>query len=262
MQELTKSVLPIFLLIGLGRMIRQLKIVDIKGMQGVKRIVTDIGLPVLVFWIFFTIDLRVECLLVIIISFGIFLPKYIEELLLRRTPWFRYRLLPYLTSGFAFGLFGRPLFLIVFGYSSVYGVYIIDIGHELFIWPLMIPFMKAELRGERLSMHTVKDIVTSPIIIGMVAGLALKLLGQREIIQTTFFLDGIYRIIEMIAAMITPLVLIVVGHGIVIEKHYIIKSLKYVFIRLAVILLIGYKAKFCCSTESSMIPFSILVFAR
>ena len=71
-----------------------------------------------------------------------------------------------------------------------------------------------------------------------------NILGFAELFRTNALLIGFYSTIQYIANLGTPLILLIIGFTLRFNKEYTKKSIKFVTIRMIVILVVGYLIKF------------------
>ncbi len=75
---------------------------------------------------------------------------------------------------------------------------------------------------------------TSPVIIGVVAGLILNILGVPERVESIPLAEGVLNTINMLGSTTIPLILIVVGYGIRLDMEKLVYSARVIIIRMLV----------------------------
>jgi len=243
MQGLITKIIPILLLILFGYYIREGKIIESKSMQGVRDIVIKVAVPLLLFKIFLTMELKKEYIWVVFTMMVFFFISYIAGKLLFSLKIFNYRLLPYVTTSFAFGLLAVPLFQGVFGESSLGAISVLGIAQELFVWIFLVSILRFEFNNEKISLRSVYKVITTPLILCVLLGVVLNILNVDVLIQKNFILKGVYDSVDSLSSVVSPLLLVIVGYGLVIKKHYLKKAVKFVFVRVLVVFTFGYAAK-------------------
>lgn len=241
--ELLAKVLPILILFGLGFIINKSKYLSKQTIDGFKKIVIDIALPSVLFIAFINLDFRTEHIGLTLSIFLLCIIMMIVGFLLKRIPGLNNPILPFVISGFTFGLLGIPLYSTVFGEKNLGSMAIMGIGHEFFIWFIYVAVMKFVINKERINLDTVKSFLTSPLIIAIVAGLGINILGFRHFFVDIPILEGIYLTIESMSKVATPLILIVVGYGLSFDKRYMKDTIIFVALRFILTLGIGYAIK-------------------
>jgi len=243
MQELVVKIMPIIILILIGYLIRVSKFMDDEGMAGVRNIVLKVGVPLLLFKIFFEMQLRKEYFLVVIIMIGIYFLAWVWGKQLRRLKAFNFKLLPYITTGFAFGLLGVPLFQAVFGEANLGSISVLGIAQELFVWIILVSLLKFEMNNEKINGKSILNVLKTPLILCVLAGVILNIFNVNVIVGNNFILKGVYNSIGSLASIVSPMLLVIVGYSLVIRKDYLVQALKFVFVRLVVVFVCGYAIK-------------------
>lgn len=171
-------VAPIFAAVFLGMLARRKKLLTREGVQGLQQFVMNFGLPCVVFNSCLTADIGAEALT----SMGLVLP-----LTLLGTFWafrarrkqFPYHNLPQLFAAQETGMLGIPLFMILFGADQAYRMGVLDLAQAVTAYPV-IAILSANA-GENPSTGTiVKKVITSPLLVMSMLGLALNLSGTGD----------------------------------------------------------------------------------
>ncbi len=116
-----------------------------------KKIVIDIALPSVLFIAFVNLDFKTEYFGLILSIF--FIVYYYDDsrfFLLKKIPVMNHPILPFILSGFSFGLLGIPLYITVFGEANLLSMAVMGIGHEIFIWFVYVTVMKFVMGKEKL----------------------------------------------------------------------------------------------------------------
>lgn len=242
--ELLAKVLPILILFGAGYLIRKTGFLSEEAINGFKKLVIDIALPAVLFIIFVNLDFKKEYLGLIVSIILLCCVMLAIGFLLNKIPSINNPILPFVMSGFTFGLLGIPLYNTVFGEANLPSMAVMGIGQELFLWFVYVSVMKVVLSKEKVGLSTFKGFLTSPLIIALVSGLAINLLGFSHLINEQPILNGFYVTLEYFSKIATPLILMVIGYGLAFNKEYTRLTVIYVTMRFAIMLSIGYIIKF------------------
>lgn len=243
MTEAFTKIVPILLLILIGYLIQYKKLADEHTMHNLKKGVINLALPAVLFIAFKDMDLKKEYILISLVIFMMMIVFNLTGNLLNKLFRFKSPVLPFLTTGFAFGLLGIPLYGGVYGLDNVGMLSIFGIGHEFFAWFIYLTLIKQKLNGEKFSSKTLLNFIKSPIIQAILAGVIINLLGWQQWIDRFFLLKGLELTLTSLATMTTPLILIIIGYGIKLEKAYMRKAVQFLVIRLGIVLGIGYLVK-------------------
>lgn len=243
MFEAVSKIVPIILFISIGFGLQIKNLVDEKTMGIIKKGVLFLALPAVLFIAFMTMALKKEYFLVSIIIFVMMYLFYLAGTVLNKILRINSMVLPFLTTGFAFGLLGIPLFGGVYGLENVGVLSVFGVGHEFFAWFIYFTLVRQKLNGEKFSKTTITNFVKSPIILAIVLGLIVNLTGFTTVINQNALLKGIENTLQAMADLTTPLILIIIGYGIRLEKNYMNKALQLLVIRMSVVFAIGYIIK-------------------
>lgn len=240
MSEIISKIIPIFLLIALGYIIKQKNWVRQESMDELKDGVINIALPALLFITFRDMTLKKEYFLVIFIFFILLIVLYRIGLLLNKVKAISHPLVPFIVTSFTFGLLGIPLFGSVFGMENLEKISIFGVAHEFFVWFVFYTLLKMKFNNERFSRDTIKGFITSPLIISIILGLFLNITGTYKIFFENTFFIGVDITLNYLSSLATPIILIIIGFGLKLNKIYIKQSMKLFLIRIITILTIGY----------------------
>lgn len=149
-----------------------------------------------------------------------------------------------MTPGLSFGTMGIPLFIAVFGMEALPTFSVLNIGNELFIWFVLVILLKYHFSGERFSTSVFKDFIRSPFIIAVLSGLILNISGLRDIISQNILYNGLVSTLDLLGTIVSPLILIILGYDLQLNRTYIRESVKILVIRYAAMLLLGGLVKY------------------
>lgn len=244
MGEIVSKVIPIILLISLGYFIQVKEIMKQSTIDEMKKVVINISLPAILFMTFLSMELKKEYFLIIIATFillGIFCLVGVS---LNRIKIIAHPLNPFISSGFAFGLLGIPLYATVFGAENLGKISIFGVGHEFFMWFVYFTALKIRFKNTKFSMGDVKGFLKSPIILSIIFGVVFNILGFEILFEKSTLLKGIYGTLRYLANLATPLILIIIGFGLKFNKEYMKQSFRFLILRMGVILTVGYIFKY------------------
>lgn len=173
--SVAQVIAPIFAAILLGMLARRKKLLTPEGVQGLQQFVMKFGLPCVIFNSCLTAEIGGEALssmamaapMVIVSTFWAFRA---------RKKQFPFHNLPQLFTAQETGMLGIPLFMILFGVDQAYRMGVLDLAQAVTAYPT-IAILSADT-GENPSVGSiVKKVVTSPLLIMSMLGLALNLSG-------------------------------------------------------------------------------------
>lgn len=235
------SVLPILLLIGLGMLLRRLRVLDDAVVAGLKQLIVSVALPAVLFITFLTTTFEPQHLWVVLIVFAVcVLLLGVGRLFARVTGSSPYS--AFLFTGFELGMIGFALFAAVYGADRLPALGVLALGHEVFIWFVFVTLLRASAeRGDRNctpdgsqmpisgsgdgiacnSPHdrpgpvarTLRSLITSPTIVAILLGLAANFAGLGPSLGNGPIGTALMATLKYLAAVIVPLVLLIVGYG-------------------------------------------------
>lgn len=228
---------PIVLLIALGYLVRYTRVLSELGVGEIKSFIVRIALPAVLFRAFLTVELSAGYL-------GIFvmMPVVLVVLLLigyaAQRPLRGKRSAPFLMTGFEFGMLGISLFGTAYGMDSIGVISVVGLPHELFIWFVFVTLISARYGGRRSIGSTLVSFVRSPIIIAIAAGSILNLAGLEPLLSGSLAVRPILRAMELLGAVIAPLILVVIGFGMRFSPIAVRDALPTVLLRFSLILIV------------------------
>ena len=232
---LLAQILPILLLLLAGVTLRVTQMLSDEAVEGLKTLVVTLVLPSVLFTVF--LDVQFEpaywglFVLVAAICVGLYVIGLgLGRLLAPGRPYF-----PFLFTGFEYGMLGVSLFGAAYGMEAVRYIAIVDLSHELFIWFFFAPLLMILRDGDSRPGAVLKLFVTSPVVIGLVSGIVLGALGLAETVKTAPVLSSLYAAMSLAASMIVPLILIIVGYGIRLQREGLADVLLLAVLRYALI---------------------------
>ncbi|MCK9286486.1 MAG: AEC family transporter [Sphaerochaetaceae bacterium] len=235
-------VVPLLLLFLLGYLLQRTTFFTSESLSHVKRIVSDLALPALLFQAFSSIELERSYLILVILIFLVcvglvILGSYLGKVLKINSPYF-----PYMMTGFEMGMFGYAVFVSFQGEAQLGKIALVDLGQVVFVFTVLMALLVKHRDGMAKSRDLLKRIATSPVIIAIIAGLVTSIISPH--VQSSVLWDTLGECIDLLASVTVPLIAITIGYGIHIKKDLIGKSLKTIVVRRVVLtilaLLINY----------------------
>jgi len=107
----------------------------------------------------------------------------------------------------------------------------------------LFPWIRLHAGGKKFNTRELGAIVTSPTIMSIVAGIVMNRLGLPGIAEHNIPLQSILNTLNYLAALTTPLILIIVGYDISVKRHLLKDCLKIISVRMVIMLSIGYALK-------------------
>lgn len=227
--QILSMVLPVLAMILLGRLCATRGILNDESHAGLKAIIGDILLPVVLFNAFFTAQYDGKLLLVFVLVFIGCLLALLAGFALKRfvKPYDRY--MPLLMTSFEGGMLGYALYALIAGQDQTATYAMVDIGQTMFAYTVFLAALKSAEGGRMSPKAMVSNMVHNKACIGMTLGIVLGALGVHKAIAPTSFGTVLAELISFITAPTSALILLVVGYQLNFSK----KLMKPVAITLA-----------------------------
>lgn len=248
-----EMVLPVIVMLFLGYLCRAKNLVTKEGLAGIKSVISNITLPVVLFKAFYTTDYSLRSVLGFVIIFTSCVLALLAGYALNRFVA-QSKLMPYLLSGFEVGMLGYALYGLLAGTDKLSYMASVDLGQVLFVYTVYLTLLKnatgqkTDVKGILLSM------VKNPAFQGVAIGIIVGITGLGGFISASP-VGGIFsEIIEMITLPTAGMILIIVGYELSMRRDLVGPVVKTIAFRVAVM------AVLLCI--SAFIMFSLLPFDK
>ena len=252
--EILSKVLPVLVMIALGRLCETRQIINDEQHAGLKAIVGDILLPVVLFQAFFTADYGKRMLLVFVLVFVGYGAALAAGYALRRFVKPYGRFMPLLMTSAEGGMLGYALYALLCGADQTKTYAMVDIGQTVFAYTVFLTALKAA-GGEKMTpKFIVKNIVTNTACIGMLSGIVLGALGVYRAIDGTAAGEIVSSLLSFITAPTSALILIIMGYQLHASKQLLRPVLTTMGLRLGVLAVV-------CAAVSGIL-FAVIPFDK
>ena len=248
-----EMVLPVIVMLFLGYLCRAKNLVTKEGLAGIKSVISNITLPVVLFKAFYTTDYSLRSVLGFVIIFTSCVLALLAGYALNRFVA-QSKLMPYLLSGFEVGMLGYALYGLLAGTDKLSYMASVDLGQVLFVYTVYLTLLKnatgqkTDVKGILLSM------IKNPAFQGVAIGIIVGITGFGGFISASP-VGGIFsEIIEMITLPTAGMILIIVGYELSMRRDLVGPVVKTIAFRVAVMTVL-----LCIS---AFIMFSILPFDK
>ncbi len=252
--EILSKVLPVLVMIALGRLCETKQIINDEQHAGLKAIVGDILLPVVLFQAFFTADYGKRMLLVFVLVFVGYGAALAAGYALRRFVKPYDRFMPLLMTSAEGGMLGYALYALLCGADQTKTYALVDIGQTVFAYTVFLTALKAA-GGEKMTPKFImKNIVTNNGCIGMLSGIVLGALGVYRAIDGTAAGEIVSSLLSFITAPTSALILIIMGYQLHVSKQLLRPVLTTMGLRLGVLAVV-------CAAVSGIL-FAVIPFDK
>lgn len=225
-----KTALPVFVMLFMGMLCRSKEFISREGVDTLKRVVINLTLPFALFSAFATADYDLSAVVapvVMYVACGVMLALGFLAAKLQKSAS---KLSPFVSACFEAGMLGLPLFALLFPEERVSHFAILMLGHDLFVFTLY----KTLLVGKSSPRAIVKDMLTSPTLIGVLLGLlvgATGLYGQLHKWGVGGILDSVTG---FVSAPTAAMILLCMGYDFVPKEIPWKKTVKLIAVRLLI----------------------------
>lgn len=230
--QIVEMVLPIILLLLLGALCRSRQIFTAEGLRGLKAVVSDLCLPVVLFNAFFTARYSLRVLLVFAVVYLGYVLALGAGFALRRVAAPHGKFFPFLLAGAEGGMLGYALYGVLMGEQS--GFATVDLGQTVFAYTAFLAGLSLADGQKASAGRLLKNMVTNKCCLGMALGILLGALGVGEWVLSSAAGGVVTAVISAITAPTSALVLLVVGYELELDKKLLRPVLRTVAARLAV----------------------------
>ena len=217
--QILSMVLPVLVMILLGRLCATKGILNDERHAGLKAIIGDILLPVVLFNAFFTAQYDGKLLLVFALVFSSCLLALVAGFALKKFVKPYDKFMPLLMTSFEGGMLGYALYALVAGQDQTATYAMVDIGQTMFAYTVFLAALKGAEGGRMSPKAMVMNMVTNKACIGMTLGIVLGALGVHKAIAPTAFGVVLTELIAFITAPTSALILLVVGYQLNFSKR-------------------------------------------
>jgi predicted permease len=228
------KVLPVLLLILLGAFFRRTGFLSEATVAGMKKLVVNATLPCSLFLAFAGVTLEGRHLALAALVFA----ACVVVLLVARATWprlgFRSAYTPALLTGFEAGMMGYAIYGAVYGTANIFKFAVVDLGQVLFVFFVLVPWISQLATGRMDMRDTVLGFIKTPVIVAIFLGILFNRLGLVAPLRGWPPTDAIFRTIEMLGAITTPLIAMVIGYEVRIQAGALALPARATVVRLMV----------------------------
>lgn len=209
-------VLPILFCAALGMTARAKKLISPAQIEGLPQFVIRFALPCVLFNSCLNAQINVEALGTMAITGSFALVGALIAFRVRGK-MLPYSNLPQLACSMETGMLGIPLTILLFGTSQAYRMGVLDLAQNFVCIPV-ISILSADTGDSLDPGKLLKKVLTSPLLLSSLAGLALNLLGIRAFLESIGVLEIITQCTGFVSDPISALMLFCVGYNFSLTK--------------------------------------------
>lgn len=256
MLSVLEMVIPVLFMIYLGHLCNAKKIVSTEGLAGIKSVISNITLPVVLFKAFYATNYTIKsvfmftvifCSCSIALAAGFFLNRFVKES----------KLMPYLLSGFEVGMLGYALYGLLAGAEQLSYMATVDLGQVLFVYTVYLTLLKNATGRKTSPKIMLKEMCQNPAFRGVALGILVGITGLGKFIISSSFGNIFTETLEMITLPTAGMILIIVGYELSIKKDLLVPVVKTILFRVFVM---GILLCFSAFVIFHIIPFDKMLF--
>ena len=210
-------VVPILFCASLGILARAKNLMTPAQIEGLPQFVVRFALPCVLFNSCLTAQISGESVGSMAIAFAFSLTGAVLAFVVRkkRLP---YSNLPMLSCSMETGMLGIPLTILLFGASQAYRMGVLDLAQNFICIPV-ISILSADTGSSPNLEKLLKKVITSPLMICSLSGLALNLLGIRAFLDNIGILPIVSESAGFVSQPVSALMLFCVGYNFSFTKE-------------------------------------------
>ena len=209
---------PIFVTVILGMLSRKKQLLTEEGVRGMQQFVMKFGLPCVIFNSCLTAEIGAESLT----SMALVIPSVALGTLWAfraRKKQYPYFNLPQLFTAQETGMLGIPLFMILFGVNEAYRMGVLDLAQAVTAYPT-IAILSAGAGSSPSVKGIIKNVLTSPLLIMSMLGLALNISGVGSWLENLGVLGIITESTGFLGQPISAMMIFSVGYNFSLDKTF------------------------------------------
>ena len=239
MYGIIELVIPVFVLIALGVILKKKNIITDEGISTMKNLAVNVFLPATAFNVViygtFTKDSVILIGLEIVVLFAAYGLGFLYK------PFFNKDIqgyIPYSITSFEGGMFGWAMVSMLVGSENLFYIVQMDIFNGLFCFTVVTTGLVLLTGKVQSKKDTIISILTSPLIIAVILGIigAKMQLGQK--IDNSPFAQTYKTLIGFLTQPLSPIILICIGSGLEFKLDVLAKGIKLVFFRIATMIVL------------------------
>ena len=215
--QICNTILPVILMLAIGMICRQKKLLSREGISALKSVVVNITLPAVMVNAFATMEYSGKNIILTLMMFGICLIAWILGKVIKNVFHMESRFIPFLTTGFEAGMLGYALFMLLYGSDRISDFASIDLGQVLFVFTLYKILLGLDGQEKVSAKGLVKDMIQSPTVIAILAGVLLGATGLYDLLAGPGIRSMIDACTNFVSAPTSAIILLTIGYDLVLD---------------------------------------------
>ena len=222
-----QTALPVFLALGVGMFARKTQFLTQDHIDGMKKLVINITLPLVLLSAFASAEYSTATLVLPVMTILLCCAALGLGFLILRLCKVKSRLAPFLASGFEAGMLGYSFFALLFPQHSLSAFAVLDIGQTLIVFTLF----KILISGKTDFKAILRDMVTSPVLWAVFVGAIIGATGVYRAPYVGSLLDSVCSFLSAPTSMV---ILLTIGYDLVLKEIPWKKTIGFIGMRLGI----------------------------
>ncbi|MBR0399771.1 MAG: hypothetical protein IJH95_03000 [Mogibacterium sp.] len=242
--EVSSTVLPVVLMLGIGIICRRNSIISREGIQSLKNVAVNIALPAVLLNAFATTQYTLMDIIIPLLMFAVCFAAWFLGRISGRLLRMPSRFVPFLTTGFEAGMLGYALFTMLYGADRVVEFARIDLGQVLFVFTLykILLAMDSGSSGQSNDNPGIRelagDMLRSPIIVAIAAGVLIGATGLYQAMTASGISAVFDSCTSFVSAPTSAIILLSIGYDLVLDDIPWAETVKVCLLRLVIMLIL------------------------
>lgn len=225
-----ETALPVFVMLTMGMLCRSRDFLSRDGVDTIKKVVINLTLPFALFSAFATAEYSLSAVVAPAVMFVVCGVMLALSFLVIRLAKSKSKTSPFVGACFEAGMLGLPLFALLFPGESISKFAILMLGNDLFVFTLYKTLLVGKADGKAI----VKDLLTSPTLIGVLLGLLVGATGLYAQLHAWGVGDIVDSVTSFVSAPTAAMILLCMGYDFVPKEIPWKKTAGLIVMRLAI----------------------------
>lgn len=225
-----ETALPVFVMLIMGMLCRRRNFLSRDGVDTIKKVVINLTLPFALFNAFATAEYSLTAVVAPAVMFVVNGMMLALSFFFIRLAKCDRRSYPFVGACFEAGMLGLPLFALLFPGESISKFAILMLGNDLFVFTLYKTLLVGKADGKAI----VKDLLTSPTLIGVLLGLLVGATGLYKQLHAWGVGGIVDAVTGFVSAPTAAMILLCMGYEFVPKEIPWKKTAALIVMRLAV----------------------------
>lgn len=209
--DILKTVMPVIVMLALGKMFALKKVISAETVSGIKGLISGILLPVVIFNALLTMQFSMRSLCLSLLVYALYTIALFLVLKLI-SPKLKYRISGFLMLGAEGGMMGYALYTSLFGSEALSTLMEVDLGNILFAFTFFIVLIKMANSDEKDTKKVIVDSLKTPLVSVVAIAIVLNVTGIGKWLMASQIGSLYTAVITMVTSPVSALILMSVGY--------------------------------------------------